>query len=96
MLTAPAENLTVLAEGVADALPSPLPGGIYPRAWATWAAVTAGSFAVLEVAALLSEPGPKTLSAQLRRQRHISGAAIAIGAAWLVHHVVWCGNDTTP
>ncbi|MFD8560616.1 hypothetical protein ACFV1N_25365 [Streptosporangium canum] len=34
------------------------------------------------IAALLSEPGPKTLSAQLRRQRHISGAA------WLVHHVV--------
>ncbi|WP_433542051.1 hypothetical protein ACQP10_37830 (plasmid) [Streptosporangium sandarakinum] len=75
-----------------DTLPA-LDAGFYPRAWTMWAAVTALSFAGLEAAALLSDPGPKTLSAQLRRRRRISGAAIALGAAWLVHHIVWAGEE---
>ncbi|MEV1171605.1 hypothetical protein [Nonomuraea sp. NPDC049784] len=48
---------------------------------------------MIETAALRSEPGPKTLSAQLRRRRYLSGALIAAGAAWLIHHIVWCGED---
>lgn len=79
----------------ADPLCAPLDAGFWPKAWLTWGAVTVSSFALLETAALLSEPGPKTLSAQLRRQRHISAAAIGIGALWLVHHIGLAGDDTT-
>lgn len=80
-------------ETAAD-LALPLSGGIFPRAWATWAAAVATSFALIETAALLSEPpGPKTLSAQLRRRRYLSGALIGVGAAWLIHHIIWCGED---
>ncbi|WP_346103562.1 hypothetical protein [Nonomuraea maheshkhaliensis] len=42
----------------------------------------------------MSTPGPKTLSAQLRRRRHLSGALIGIGAAWLVHHIILDGEET--
>lgn len=67
--------------------------GMYPRAWAYWAAGTALSFTVLETAAYRTGPG-RTLSAQLRRRRAISALTIAAGACWLVHHVVWDGSET--
>ncbi|GAA1624206.1 hypothetical protein GCM10009733_021080 [Nonomuraea maheshkhaliensis] len=72
----------------------PPSGGIFPRAWTAWAVAVGVSFAALETAALLSTPGPKTLSAQLRRRRHLSGALIGIGAAWLVHHIILDGEET--
>ncbi|MFF4777560.1 hypothetical protein ACFY05_32355 [Microtetraspora fusca] len=76
-----------------QALPSPVvvqfDPGRYPLAWAVWGGAVATSFAALETAACLSAPGPKTLSAQLRRKRWLSVAAIAAGAAWLVWHIGW-------
>jgi hypothetical protein len=63
--------------------------GPWNRAWIAWAALTAVSFAGLEYAAIRSAPGHGTLSALLRRRRRASGIAIAAGAAWLVHHIVW-------
>lgn len=67
--------------------------GPYPRAWAYWAAATALSFAAIETAALRSAPGHGTLTAQLRRQRALSAAAIALFGAWAIHHIVWQGEQ---
>lgn len=67
----------------------------YPRAWAVWAAGVLTTFAALEAAALAAEPGSgRTLTAQLRRARRMSGAGIALFAAWLFWHVVLCGCET--
>lgn len=72
----------------------PTPAGVYPRAWAVWAVATAVSFAALEAAALATRAENGTLSAQLRRRRRASAALVAVGAAWLVHHIAWA--DATP
>lgn len=61
----------------------------YSRAWTFWALGVCLTFTTLEVAALRDPAEGCTLSEQLRRRRHVSGLAIAVGATWLVHHIVW-------
>ncbi|MEU4576645.1 hypothetical protein [Nonomuraea sp. NPDC023979] len=82
----------------APALPSrtaagTTPNTLYPRAWAWWALGVIGSFAVIELAALRHAPGHGTLTAQLRRNRRLSAAAIAAFGCWAVHHVAVEGAD---
>jgi fatty acid desaturase len=86
------------APAAAPALPSRAAAGttltdIYPRAWAYWAAAVIASFAAIELAALRHAPGHGTLTAQLRRNRRLSAAAIAAFGCWAVHHVAREGVD---
>jgi hypothetical protein len=88
--------MTRYRAAVVPALPSRTTAStttIYPRAWACWAAGVLGSFAAIELAALRNAPGHGTLTAQLRRNRRLSAAAIAAFAIWAVDHVARQGAE---